>query len=488
MAFVALENSLAGLNAAQRQIELTSRNIANASTAGYTKKSLQQIPSVVAGQVMGVQIGQVQRTVDQSLQKSLWSQTSSASSYDTMTTYLDRLQQLQGGTDSTTNISSVISTLQNGFTELSASPDDGIAQSKVVSQAVNVVRSFNQYSTTLQTLRNNTQTEMSDTVNQINQDTAQIAKLNQQILQFKANGQSTADIEDQRDQSIKDLSQYMDISTYADGDSVAVQTKAGGILLATTQSYPLSFSPQTLSATTAYPGGAAAVTIGTDNITTSKMGGKLGALVQLRDEILPQQQAQLDELSQKMAVRFNAQGVKLFVDSSTGDVPPDTVSNYVGFASRMVVNPAIVNDATKLQSGTSGTPPNTGSNAVILKVLSYTFGLYSDASNTPNTAFRTGSLGAGGNLSSGLPSTATLADYAQNFIGTNAQFSSLATAQKTSEEDYRQTLEKSFLDQSGVSIDSEMANMITLQKAYASNAKAFSTVGTMFDQLLAAIN
>ena len=488
MSFGALQNAVFGMSAAQRSMEVTSRNISNASTPGYTKKSLAQEAVYVGGQAMGVTTGDVTRNIDQVLQRTLWNQTGIATGYDTTTRYLERLQEIQGTTDGTNNMSAVITALENGFAELSAAPDDGIVQTKVVGLATNVARTMNQYSGSLQTLRNSTQTEMLSTVDTINLKLDQVSQLNNQILQIRAGGHSSADLEDQRDQVIKDLSGNIEISTYKTGDgAIAVQTKDGRALLADTRSYKLAFTPSNISYVSAYPATAAAITVNGVDITTSSTGGKLGALVQLRDQILPQQQAQLDELSHKMAMRFDAQGLKLFVDSSTGTVPADNVADYLGMSSRIKVNSAIVNDPSKLQKGTSGTPPNPGSNAVISKILNYTFGLEADAAGAAHTAYRSTGLGASGALATNMPSSATLSDFAQNFIASNAQYySNLQGAQKY-ESDYQQNLEKSYLDQSGVSIDSEMANMIQLQKAYAANAKVFSSSTEMFDTLLQAV-
>ena len=59
------------------------------------------------------------------------------------------------------------------------------------------------------------------------------------------------------------------------------------------------------------------------DITALMPGGKLGGLLELRDEIFPKQTAQLDELAHKLAYRFDQQGLRLFTDAS-GNVPADT--------------------------------------------------------------------------------------------------------------------------------------------------------------------
>jgi flagellar hook-associated protein 1 FlgK len=47
-------------------------------------------------------------------------------------------------------------------------------------------------------------------------------------------------------------------------------------------------------------------------------------------------------------------------------------------------------------------------------------------------------------------------------------------------------LQQKFNTTSGVNIDEEMAHLLTLQNAYAANARVMSTVKEMFDALLRA--
>ena len=125
------------------------------------------------------------------------------------------------------------------------------------------------------------------------------------------------------------------------------------------------------------------------NLTEEEVGGKIGALLELRDQTLPQYTAQIDEIAHKLALRFQAQGLELYTDAS-GVIPPDTPPTlddpltplvdesaavaYVGFASNMRVNQAILDDNSLLRSGTYGATVQSGSNEVIRRVVEYTFG------------------------------------------------------------------------------------------------------------------
>ena len=46
------------------------------------------------------------------------------------------------------------------------------------------------------------------------------------------------------------------------------------------------------------------------------------------------------------------------------------------------------------------------------------------------------------------------------------------------------SLQQRFNDASGVNVDEEMANLLTLQNSYAANARVISAVKDMFDALM----
>ena len=64
----ALLAATSGLRAAQTGIDLVSRNVANATTVGYTRKTIVQTPLIVGGEGQGVRLGDIERNVNARLQ------------------------------------------------------------------------------------------------------------------------------------------------------------------------------------------------------------------------------------------------------------------------------------------------------------------------------------------------------------------------------------------------------------------------------------
>jgi flagellar hook-associated protein 1 FlgK len=395
MSFQALNSALSGLRIAQQQLTTISNNISNATTPGYTRKILPQTTQVInsTGEMVGVQAETLIRRVDLNLERELWTQVSSVSALETRASYLDQIEKFHGATNKELSVAAEIAELKDKFAALSDSPSDGFLLQNTLEQARTVATKFNQFGELITQLRNDAQDEMTDTVNRVNDLLGTISALNQDIKGAANLNRSSAALEDKRDEAIKELAGLINITLFTRGDGVIVLQTTTGVQLADENPTEVFFQPGILGATTTYPASAAGVYVGGDptknrqafDITTTNVGGKLGALIELRDDTLMEYQAQVDELAHKLALRLDAQGLRLFTDA-TGTVPLDTPPDlsvdppvpvtYVGFASTIRVNENIINDISLLQQGTydSDVSIPTGSNEVIRRVIQFGFG------------------------------------------------------------------------------------------------------------------
>ena len=162
----------------------------------------------------------------------------------------------------------------------------------------------------------------------------------------------------------------------------------------------------------------------------------------------------------------------LFVDGTnafTGAITANG-SETTGFAGRIAVNPALLADPTKLvtyqASTTSGdaTRPNYIYNQLVNASLQY----------SPAT-------GIGG---SAAPYQGTLSAYLSQVVNTQSQATNNAQSLQSGQNIVINTLQTRFNATSGVNIDTEMSNLLTLQNAYGANARVMTTVKQMMDALL----
>lgn len=435
MSFSGLNSALSGLRVAQQQLSVISNNVANVGTEGYSRKILPQSSVAIQGTTIGVRGDPIIRNVDLNLERDYWTQISSTSFYDVKLDYLSRIQQFHGAPEKELSVSAQITKLRDSFAALADSPEDTFRQRTTIQQAQTVAKKFNDFSTLLDEMRNDTQEEMALVVKQINTMLQTIAATNKEIKLDTTFNKTTAATEDLRDQTIKKLSELIDISFFTRGDGVLVVQTRQGVQLADERAENVFFeqgsplgpdSYYPVSANGIYVGGDPAENITAINITETNLGGKLGSLVELRDSVMPQQQAQLDELAHKMALRFETQGLRLFTDS-TGAVPADTAPvpeipgplapvAYVGFAREIRINQNIINDNSLIQTGTATTdfPVQAGSNEVLRRIVEFTFGDidYQQA---------VGSIDVRANGTGGVTMQEWLGLYSQNTVqGTNS--------------------------------------------------------------------
>ena len=142
----------------------------------------------------------------------------------------------------------------------------------------------------------------------------------------------------------------------------------------------------------------------------------------------------------------------------------------VGLAARIRVNSQLVGDPAKLVQYNATTPSgDTKRPDFLYQQLTDGKSLYS-----PSTGFGT----------STLPFQATLSNFSQQIASAQGQAADTAKQIADGQDVVLSTLQQKFNSQSGVNIDEEMAHLLSLQNAYAANARVMSTVKQMFDSLM----
>jgi flagellar hook-associated protein 1 FlgK len=378
MSFIPINTALSSVRLINQQIDLVSNNIANASTPGYTRKTLPQYSSAINGEGRGVLAGMVQRQMDVVLQRDLFTQTARTNSLEVKSRYQAIIQNFHGDPTANVSITAEIGQLKDSFAELANDPSSVPLLDTTFAQAAHVANKFNDFSALLSEMRNDAQNEMQLSVDNINNMLEEIAALNLAISSERGQNRSTVTLEDERDKALTALSKEIDIDYFENPSGVMEVMTRRGTALADTLARPILFAPEPIGPQSSYPASVAGVfvdseTTGTDLTTQVGLGGRLGSLIELRDQDLPRYQAQLDELAHKMATRFEQAGMRLFTDEA-GVVPSNTPANYAGFSAEMVVNPAIANDHSLLRTGTSGAVVQDGSPEFLRRVVENVFG------------------------------------------------------------------------------------------------------------------
>ena len=495
-----------GLGVVQAQIAVVSQNVANASTTGYVEEQTSQTSVAFGGQPGGVAAGPTKLALDTTLQGSVLQQNAAVSGLSTRQAALSAIDAVQGSTgDTGSSLSTAVGALQDAFTSLAQDPASVSGQQAVVNAAGSVASSINALSSAYQTQRQAAENAIATAVPQVNAALSQIGQTSDQIIKLQAEGLSTADLENTRNAQMQTLSSLVSVSFAEQPNGDMVVTTSGGATLPTRAATgPLTTTDASLDPSDVYPAdGTLAIKLNGVDVTSAMTGGTLGANLQLRDSTLPTFQAQLDEYSQTLASRFQAQGLTLFSDGSgnvpTSSSPPAVVqANYVGFASTIQVNPAViatpsaVRDGTQDESGGSNTftmNPSTGPagfTTLINNVLTYGFG-NQQQDGTPQPASATTGLGVSGRLSSDTTGSGGLVNLASDLVASQSAQSSDASSSLSTEQSVQTALQSRFSAVCGVSVDNEMSNLVSLQNAYGANAKVITAIQAMFTTLLNAV-
>jgi flagellar hook-associated protein 1 FlgK len=318
----ALSSSLSGLHATQAGLSLVASNVANAQTPGYIRKSLSLAATAAGGIGGGVRVITVNRELDQYIQRQLRVETSGGAYADLRASFYRRLQQLYGEPGSQSALETVFNNFTNAVQALVTSPDSPAARSVVLSSAQVFAQTLNGITTDLQALRGDAENGLANAVATANNAMRKISELNAQLGSGTTSGAADAALQDQRDSYIDQLARLMDIRVVVgDHNQISVFTNSGIQLVGSGLSQ-LSFNAQgTVSAATQWDADPAKSTLGTlslvsptgasvDLIASQAIrSGEIAALIDMRDNILVQAQAQLDAFAAVMARAFSDETV-----------------------------------------------------------------------------------------------------------------------------------------------------------------------------------
>ncbi|MBV4439523.1 flagellar hook-associated protein FlgK [Clostridium tyrobutyricum] len=231
--FSIFNTAKSGLFSQQTAINVTSHNIANANTDGYSRQRANMVtttpytmPSMDgaagAGQLgTGVTVESIQRIRDSFLDYQFRVQNSISGQYSAQDKVLSQVENvLNEPTD--TSISSLLSGFFTSWQSLSKSSQNA---STVAQQAYQLTNDLNNVSSQLTKIKSDTNTELKSTIVTVNGYINQLNQLNKQIQSVTIAGQNPNDLMDSRDLILDKLSNEFGISvTETDNGGIDVTT------------------------------------------------------------------------------------------------------------------------------------------------------------------------------------------------------------------------------------------------------------------------
>jgi len=458
--FSTLNLGARALQANQLGVEVTGQNLANSSNAAYSRQRVTLSTSTPMDTPLGMQGTGVSATSIQQVRDALldgqvrdessvggyW--TANQNALENAQAQLGQFLNINGATATgAQGLSDQLNNLFSAFQGLATSPTSLAARQNVVNQAQALAAGFNTASQQLSGLNTGLNTSVSDNVTKANQLLTQIASLNDQISKATASGGTANDLVDSREQALENLAGLVNIQTNANPNG-AIDVSISGTQLIS--------GSQTLDTLQTYdPGnGQLLVRTTTGGTPLTLTGGSIQGTIDARDGALQTLRDGLDTLASSLISQVNG------IYSSGYDLNGGTgAAFFTGTdAGTIAVNTTLQTDPTLVQA--AGVAGATGDNTVALalaKLGSQSIAGLGNKSFTGAFASQVGSFGfALSNANTEVANQGAVAQMLQN---------------------QRDSV-------SGVSLEEEMANLITFQQAYAASSKIITTVDQMLQTVI----
>ncbi len=452
----ALQIMAGALTADQAALDVTSNNVANANTPGYTLETpvFQSSDSVTINGIsygQGVQMtaAQSQRSLvlDASVQQQTQTQQATNSQWTALTQVENIFNQVTTSTSSSTGVNSLgdlVTNFFNSLSQLAATPSSVSLRESVLTAAGQMTSAFNSAATQLNQQTASLNTQVQGVVSQINPLLTSIAQLNQQISASSPSA-GAGQLEDQRQYDLQQLSQYIGINVVRNEDnSMTVTTTGGALLLSKSQAFQLTTSNVggNVDVFTSAPGGAADITA-----AQTSGGGQLAGLLTTRNQDIPSILGQINTLASGVATQINSvQAGGTDLNGNAGQ-PLFTISATDPAASLSVAltNPSLI----AASAPGNGPGDNTNLESMI---------------NVQNLATVSGQ---------------TPANFYASFISTlGSEVSGLNTQNQAQQASLTQ-VQSQVNALSGVSLNEEAANLQTYERAYQSASQVFNIIDTL---------
>ncbi len=490
-------NSAFVANAGQSAV--ISSNISNAGTTSYAR----EIANLITTSGGGVEVASVGREANAALLDQVNTSTSQSAYQQALSGGLTTLAQTVSDSSSATSSSgatangnspsAMLANLQSALETYDASPSSTSAAQGAVAAADDLTQSLNTGAAAVQSVRETADSDMASAVNTVNSLLTQFTSVNATIVSGTATGADVSSAEDTRDSILTQLSQEIGISTVANPDgSTSIYTDSGVTLFQGGSPRTVSFTP-TATLTVGASGNAVMVDGVPITGASSPMAiqsGALAGLANLRDVVAPQYGAQLDQIAGGLISAFAESDQTggtaptlpgLFTFPGATGVP--ATSATTGLASEIEVNanvdPSQGGDVNLLRDGGIADPTNADYTYNTTGAASYTGRIAQLISATTSTQSFNGSADLG--------TSSTLSDYADASVSWLQSQNQQASNQLDYQNSVVSQATTALSNATGVNLDTEMTNMLTIENSYTTTAKLLTTVNAMFTSLLSAV-
>lgn len=444
--FSGLELGKRALQANQMWIRTIGHNIANANTAGYSRQRVTMVTTLPEKHIIGslgtgVIAEGVYQVKDSFLTEQYRMQNKSLGEWTSKEKTLTQLENIfnEPGDSSVNNL---LDQFWSKWSELSNNPDSSAYRADLISTTTLLTDNLHLIAEKLTDVRQSIDSEIELLIDKVNLIGSEIAQLNNNISRQEVGGDIANDLRDRRDSLIDELSTYIDVNVN-EKSSGSVTVYIGSLAIVEGGD---SFEIGTRTIGSGDIAIQDIVWAKTDHAIRSS-GGQLKALLETRDEIIPEYENSLNAIIETMVTGVNEihrNGYGLDSSTNVNFFDPDGLT-----AKTIEINIDILNNQDMIAASQSGEP---GDNTNALAISDLRDSLL---------------------MNNG---TATISNFYQDIIGSIGVKTNQAISQKENFELLVAQVENSRQSVQGVSLDEEMTMMIKYQNAYDAAARVITAI------------
>lgn len=470
--FATLNLANRALTSQQIGLDIVGHNIANANTEGFTRQAAEMqasVPFTIVGTTRpqqpgqlgtGVDVVNIKRFRDGFVDLQYRQEQQLLGRWETSRDALAQVEQAfnEPGTD---GLGGALSNFWNSWSALANNPENQANRQGLAENAQTLANQMNQLYRTIASQQSNLDRDVQLRVQDVNNLTDQVARLNDQIVRVVGAGDQPNDLRDQRDLLIDKLSRLVNM-TYTEGSNGSVTVNVGGrTVVYGNQAFALRVD-QAKTDGTPDPQGFVNVFYA-DQIDPQKAdltspvqitSGQLFGDIEARDVQLAGVLGKLQDLGATLITQVNDVHSQGFGLNDQTNLP---FFEGTG-ADDIAVSSAILGDLDNIAAASSQLSPGDGSNALAINDLQRKLTMQNDS--------------------------ATMEDYYAGTVASLGVLSQQAAGMAKNESLLNDQLAQTRQSIGGVSLDEEATNLIKYQRAYNAAARVVTTVDEMLDRVI----
>jgi flagellar hook-associated protein 1 FlgK len=444
-----LYTAMSGLHAHRRILDVTAHNVANQATPGYHRQRVELSPAgissvnaIFAGQsthVAGVDVDDVTRVMDLLAENRLLRETAAQAGTSTMQSTMVQIERAFPE-PSEDGLAGLLGEFWAGWSDVALQPTDGAARSQLLSRAQNLADGLHQAAADVKAVSTAAQEEIVRLGVRVNDLATRIAELNQAV---SASTTPANDLRDQRDILLTELTELTGATAREQDNGQIDVAIAGRAIVTSTYVH-------------AVDGSTGALTWANDGSAVLAPPSRAASLARTVDEVVPRYLSMLDDVADRLVNEVNTLHAAGYDPSgATGwnfFDPAGTSAATISIGADLLGHPERVAAGAPVLPGPTAPGALDGEQARTISALM-------EAPMGPDAQYRS-MVAALGVETRGAMRRADVQNQVTNAAAVDAE------------------------SVGGVSLDEEMANLVSAQRGYEANARVLTAVDEMLGVLI----